>query len=89
MAEITTIAQRMRKLIGTQFNFMKQSWVLIEVLEDEDKLILASKDSFAPIQADQYGQATRRSPETITVQMSESDGLSYTEEMLMLLSGKC
>ncbi len=83
-----SIAQRMRKLIGTRFNYLQQTWVLIDVLEQEENLILSSLDQFAPIQADQYGQATRRVPETLSVRMSEPGGEGYSEDMLELLSGK-
>ena len=83
-----SIAQRMRKMIGDHFHYLDQNWVLIEVLEQEDNLILVALNSHAPIQADQYGQATRRVPETLTLQISDPEGEGYSEDILVLLEGR-
>ncbi|MES9900162.1 MAG: hypothetical protein ABW148_14240 [Sedimenticola sp.] len=80
---------RIRPLIGNRFRYLGQTWVLIEVLADEENLVLADTSQDGPIQTDQYGQALRRGPENLLVPLFGDDPESFSEELLEVLANKC
>lgn len=81
-----TIIKRIRPLIGSHFDYLGHEWMLLEVLADEQQLVLASADHEATIQANLYGQPSRRVPETVMIPLYGSDGETFSEEFLELLS---
>ena len=82
--------QKLRKLVGQEFTYLSCQWRLIEVLPNEDQVVLQRLGSDGhPLQSDQYGQASRRSPETLTLPISDQeDPDTYSEELLLLIQGK-
>ncbi|MGV6827550.1 MAG: hypothetical protein ACWA5Q_11300 [bacterium] len=78
------------KLIGSKFLFRGRTWQLVEVLDDEDSLVIAPEHAkqSGRIQANQYGQATRRCRECLTLRLSNTEGDGYSESVLELLSGR-
>ncbi len=58
---------QLRSLIGTHVNWQGQEHIIIEVLEDEAALVLKSTQQPGIIQPDQYGEAHRRVPSTLTL----------------------
>jgi len=83
--------QRLRQLVGMRFDYLSCTWRLIEVLAQEDKVVLQRLDGSAAnnLQANQYGQAMRRCPETLTLPISSNhEPGSFSDELLLLLQGK-
>ena len=83
--------RNLRQLIGQHFRYLSDDWVLIEVLGDEDKVVLQRVGQRAndPLQADQYGQARRRVPETLALPISAPDDAdTYSEELMLLFDGR-
>ena len=83
--------QRLRQLVGMHFDYLSCTWRLIEVLAQEDKVVLQRLDAVATskLQANQYGQAMRRCPETLTLPISsDREAGSFSDELLLLLQGK-
>lgn len=71
-------SEDLRHIIGKQLNYKGYACEIIEVLEDGPQLVLRILDSEPeeselggdiknPIQANQFGEAHRRTPETFTV----------------------
>lgn len=56
----------LRELIGTRLRYQGRLYKVIDLLEEEVELVLESVDGVA-IQTDQFGEAHRRVPETLTV----------------------
>ena len=82
------LTERIRSLVGSHFNYLGKTWLLIEVLTDEGKLVLADAAQNAPIQVDQYGQPLRRAPETLLIPLFDADSEAYSEELLEILANK-
>lgn len=78
---------RLTQLIGKQFSYQGSTWLLIEVMPEQDSLVLRELDELKTIQNNQHGSANRRSPETLTLKISDTDGDNYSEEMNILLAG--
>jgi len=57
----------LRKLIGGRARFHEVLYEIIEVLEDGPALVLQDCEDHTTIQADQHGEAHRRVPQTITL----------------------
>jgi len=68
---------RLTQLIGKQFSYQGS----------KDSLVLRELDELKTIQNNQHGSANRRSPETLTLKISDTDGDNYSEEMNILLAG--
>ena len=83
--------QKLRQLVGREFDYLACRWRLIEVLATDDKVVLQRLAPGSPgtLQPNQYGQAMRRCPETLTLPVSrpEEPG-DFSEELLLLLQGK-
>jgi hypothetical protein len=73
----------LRTCIGRELEFDGQHCRIIELLEDGPALVLACDTSKAVIQANQYGDATRRVDQTRTVPVFSADG-SYHADYLKL-----
>lgn len=80
--------QQMRQLVGQRFRYLDNRWTLIDILPDADALVLR-RDASGPrtVQTDLYGTPSRRSPETITLPISNADG-GYSTAITELLSGR-
>jgi hypothetical protein len=83
-----TLHRRLRGLIGRRFHYAGATWLLVEVLADTDTVVLRSESRQpGPVQTDQYGAPLRRSPETISLPITDEDG-GYSAELEALLSGR-
>lgn len=81
---------QLTKLIGKRFLFRGKVWIIVEVLREEDALVIVPEQA-APnrrIQADQYGHATRRCDQCMTLPLSNPEEKDeYSHEVMELLSG--
>lgn len=82
--DIERLPQRLRGLIGTRLRHQGQSCRIIEVVEPGPMLILLCENTNGVIQANQYGDATRRVPKTISIPVLSEDGSEYHPEFRML-----
>ncbi len=83
MAPTDINLEQLRTCIGQELEFEGQHCRIIELLEDGPALILVCDSSMAVIQANQYGDATRRVGRTRTVPVYSADG-SYHADFLKL-----
>ena len=81
---------QLTKLIGKKFLFRGRTWLLVEILRTEDALVIAPVKAAGNklIQADQYGHATRRCHECMTIPLTNAEGDGYSETVMELLSGR-
>lgn len=79
---------RMRSLIGTRFNHLGKEWVLHEVLADEGVLVLSDPSNQAVIQANLFGEPSRKFPETVMVPLFGKVPDTLSDELLELLANK-
>ncbi len=82
--------QQLTRLIGKRFRYRGQVWVIVEVMREEDALVIVPEQAARErhIQADQYGNATRRCGSCITLPLSDpEDPDSYSPEVMELLAG--
>lgn len=82
--DIERLPQRLRGLIGTRLRHQGQSCRIIEVVEPGPMLILLCENTNGVIQANQYGDATRRVPKTISIPVLSEDGSEYHPEFRLL-----
>lgn len=82
--------QKLQKLLGQTFTYLSCDWRLIEVLGDSDQVVLQRTDSAVRnLQVNQYGQANRRCPETLTLAISDKElPDNFSDELLILLQGR-
>ncbi len=81
---------QLTKLIGKRFLYKGKVWVIVEVMREEDALVIVPEQAAQNrrIQADQYGNATRRCDSCITLPLSDPDDPdSYSKEVMELLGG--
>jgi len=85
-----TVHRRFRQLIGDRFDYLGEVWVLIEVLADSDCVVLRRCVDCAPgsVQQNAYGIPNRRVEDTLTLQISDSSGEGYSQDVLVLLEGR-
>ncbi len=85
-----TLHRKLQKLIGTRFDYLGEVWILIEVLADLDQLVLRRCDGCVPgkLQQNAYGMPNRRVEDTLTLAISDEDGDTYSEDILVLLEGR-
>lgn len=69
---------RLSRLIGQEVTFEGVPCRIVEILEDGPALILQHSLEHTHIQPDQYGEAHRRVPTTVTVAVLDSSGTDYT-----------
>jgi hypothetical protein len=82
---------QLTKLIGQRFLFRGKVWLIVEILREEDALVIAPEQAAQNqrIQADQYGNATRRCDHCKTLPLSNSDNPDeYSTEVMELLGGR-
>lgn len=81
--------RKLQKLIGDRFDYVGEVWILIEVLQDVDTVVLRRCDNCKPatLQANAYGMPNRRTIETLTLPISDRNG-GYSEDLLVLLEGR-
>ena len=84
-----TLHRKLQRLIGDRFDYLGEVWILIEVLQDVDTVVLRRCDNCGPatLQANAYGMPNRRTEETLTLPISDSAG-GYSEDILVLLEGR-
>lgn len=63
----------LKLLLGKQLDYKGTQCEVIDVLEDDPALVLKNLEDESSIQADQYGEAHRRAPETFTVNVYTPD----------------
>lgn len=75
MQKTVITVEKLRTLIGHEVEFEGISCQIIEILEDAPALILQHQGTLHTIQADQHGEAHRRVPATITIQVYDQQGV--------------
>jgi hypothetical protein len=78
--------QRLRRLIGRDCRFYGRSCRIVDILIDDGRFVLETRDSTPPIQTDQYGQATCRANDHIDVSLFDQAG-DMSEDLMHLLDG--
>jgi len=73
----------LRAMIGLRVLYRGIPAEIIEVIEDGPSLVLKSHGG-ASIQADIYGNPTRRSPQTVTVRVLTANGTALHKDFLDL-----
>ncbi len=87
---ISDMHSQLTKLIGKRFRYRGQAWIIVEVMRDEDALVIVPEQAARErrIQADQYGNATRRCNRCVTLPLSDpEDPDSYSPQVMELLAG--
>jgi len=86
----SALHKKLRRLVGQEFTYLSCKWRLIDILGEEDQVVLQRLETtHRSLQSDQYGQASRRCPETLTMPISgDNDPDDFSEELLLLLQGK-
>lgn len=64
--------ENLRRLLGIEVEYLGRRCRIVEVLEEGPQLVVQCLDQRA-IQANQYGDASRRVPETHTLPVAELD----------------
>jgi hypothetical protein len=83
METIIISLSQLRGMIGQQVVFQGRRCVIIEVLEQETELVLQIEEHHT-IQPDQYGDAQRVVPGTITIPVLTSDKTELHTSFLAL-----
>lgn len=84
VAEFNLSLDQLRELIGVRVEYNGLQCEIVEILEDGPALILQHDDSTAVIQADQHGEAHRKVPPTLTIQIFAADGKGLSAPFLSL-----
>ena len=82
---------QLAQLIGQRFLYQGKVWIIVEILREEDALVIVPEHTTMnrQIQADQYGNATRRCDSCITLPLSHPDNADdYSPEVMELLAGR-
>ncbi len=69
-------SDHLRSLIGHAVEFRGRELRIVEVLEDGPSLVLEQAQGARAIHGNQYGEAGRRSPDTWTLPIFGSDGIT-------------
>ncbi len=80
MTDIRINIERLRSCIGRQVRHQGAFCEIIEVLEDGPHLVLRYVSETRVIQPNQYGDATRRVPQTYTLRVLSIEGDSLHPE---------
>jgi hypothetical protein len=85
-----TLHRRFRQLIGERFDYVGETWVLIEVLADSDCVVLRRCADCPPggVQKNAYGIPNRRAEDMLTLPISDSSGQNYSQDIMILLEGR-
>ena len=84
-----TLHRKLEQLIGHRFDYLGEIWILVEVLSDIDSIVLQRCKDCAPhnVQQNAYGMPSRRVQDTLTLAVSDKDGDTYSQDILVLLEG--
>jgi hypothetical protein len=84
MSEIIITHEQLRSMIGLRLRHEGIVCQVIEVLEDGPALVLQSIHEAPTIQANQHGEATRRTPVIYTVPVLNHDKTELHAQFLVL-----
>lgn len=80
----TPDAETIQGLIGRTVHHLGQTWRIVEFLEDERMIVLQATGTDRVIQTDQHGDARRRVPQCLTIQVCKEDGRTPHPDFLAL-----
>jgi hypothetical protein len=82
--------RKLQQLVGQQFDYLGETWILIEILADIDSVVLRRCRDCGreAVQQNLYGMPNRRAGDTLTLAISDSDGEGYSQDLLLLLEGR-
>tara|TARA_Y100001935_G_C17214100_1_gene461668 strand:+ start:643 stop:939 length:297 start_codon:yes stop_codon:yes gene_type:complete len=85
-----SLYKKLSKLIGKDFEYLSNTWRLIDILPDSDQIVLQKIDAtFKELQFNQYGQVNRRGTETISLPISSAEDKNiFSDEILLLMEGR-
>ena len=83
MDQLTVTIEQLRNMIGVEVWHEGTRCEVLEVLEDGPSLILVNADG-ATIQTDQFGNPSRRVPQTHAVPVLSNDGTALHPAFLAL-----
>jgi hypothetical protein len=69
----TKLLQQLRSLIGKAVDYRGQSCRIIEVLDTENALVIRCESRQAMIQHNQFGEATRRVQQCLTLSLFDDN----------------
>lgn len=81
--DIEALLPLLHKLIGTRLRYRDQDCQIIEVLDEGPALVLLC-EHVSKVQPNQFGDATRRAPKTVTVPVLNEDRHDYHPEFRAL-----
>ena len=84
MSEINISLEQLRGMIGLHVVHNGIVCQVIEVLEDGPSIVLQNHGSARPIQSNQHGEGSRRSPETFTIPVLTHDKQEIHPQYLAL-----
>jgi hypothetical protein len=84
MSEIIITLDQLRSMIGLRLMHQGIACQVIEVLEDGPSLVLQSSHEKPAIQANQHGEANRRTPVTYTIPVLNHDKTELHPQFLAL-----
>ena len=84
MSEIVITLDQLRKMIGLSLLHQGILCRVIEILEDGPSLVLQSIEEEPSIQANQHGEATRRTPVSYTVPVLNDTNTELHPQFLAL-----
>jgi hypothetical protein len=81
---------KLRRLVGERFRYVDRLWVMVEVLQDTDRVVLqpCTDCGVAPVQGTAFGLAGRRVSQTLSLRISDASGQGYSDDLLLLLEGR-
>ena len=82
--DVNLTINQLHGLIGLRVIFQSQPWEIIEILEDGPALVLQDSQRHTVIQPDQYGEAHRRAPSTVTIPVFTLDKTELHPSFLSL-----
>jgi len=74
MSDTLPTTEEMRRWIGREVAYEGRVCRIVELLEDQGALVVECTGDERTIQANQYGDATRRVPRTLTIPLTDEDG---------------
>jgi hypothetical protein len=85
-----TLHRKLQGLIGQQFDYIGEIWILIEILADMDSVVIRRCRDCGQqgVQQNLYGMPNRRAGDTLTLPISDARGDAYSEDLLLLLEGR-
>ena len=84
VASMNLTMDQLRGLIGLKVIYQNQPWEIIEILEDGPALVLQDSQMHQVIQPDQFGEAHRRVPPTVTIPVFTLDKTELHPSFLSL-----